>query len=113
MASLNYDCMYVSDCVCRSEHVYLSTFDLHTLIENSGADFGVCLRAQFAEICRHCALTLCMYSRVSVVVCRSEQKLFSELAGVVHRVSVGLLPKAEEPSCRRRGSSCSPTTISG
>lgn len=43
MASLKYDCMYVSDCVCRSEHVYLSTFDLRTLIENSGADFGVCM----------------------------------------------------------------------
>lgn len=59
----------------------------------------------------HCLC--CIYSTVFVFVCRTEQKLFSELAGVVRSVSVWLLPKAKEPSCRRRGSSCSPTTISG
>ena len=59
----------------------------------------------------HCLC--CLHSTVFVYVCRPEQKLFSELAGVVRSVSVWLLPKAKEPSCRRRGSSCSPTTISG
>lgn len=55
----------------------------------------------------------CTVHSILVSVCRTEQKLFSELAGAERSVSVWLLPKAEEPSCRRRGSSCSPTTISG
>lgn len=68
---------------------------------------------QLAQTCTFCTLPLLHLPCSVCFISKTEQKLFSELAGVVHSVSVWLLPKAKEPSCRRRGSSCSPTTISG
>lgn len=105
-------CTWLYACTCIRVSTYHPDHFLRACHKLETENLTV-VHMQLAQTCTFYALPL-LHLRCSVCfVCKTEQKLFSELAGVVHSVSVWLLPKAKEPSCRRRGSSCSPTTISG